>query len=155
MSNYFSYDELIGKYPDCAKDRDANVVGSFWIPGVQARIDALFANLGYTAPFTPFVPPLVKDIAIDLCYWRMSYREENQDILKEDIDARLAGIADRSLQLTYVDSSGSVVTLQPPSQVFLSNSYGSSFGMDSDVRFRVDSSWQIDNANARGDGPFF
>lgn len=146
MSNfYFAAEELQGKYPDVTANFDANKLGSYWIPGACAWADAV-CGARYTVPFSP-APQVVKDLAMDMCYYRMTYRNTNQKILKDMIDEAIAGIQNGTL--TLVGSGGVVLTAQ--SQALMSNSgFQSSFGMDDPRFWRVDSSWQQQNRSDQG-----
>jgi phage gp36-like protein len=146
MSYYFSAEELIGRYPAVAKNFDANALGSHWIPAASGAVDGYFGVL-YSAPFS-VVPYAAKDLAIDIAYYKMTYREQNQKLLKEYIDERILEIQERKIALYLPDGT----LLQPNVvQVALTTSgVGTSFGMDSDTYFRVDSSWQMQYASDRG-----
>ena len=142
---YFTYEQLIGKYPDLAKNADANAIGSYWYPGVQAQIDGWMAGM-YTCPFTP-VPVLITDIAMDLCYYKLTYRQMKQDELLKNILRQIDDIGSRKTSLLNADGT----QVNPFPQVSLTTSgYGSSFGMDDTFMHRVDSGWQQDNAQSQG-----
>ena len=145
---YFIWEDLTAKYRKLAQDFDAGAVNSYWAPAACANVDGLVGQR-FTTPFTP-TPLLIKDLAIDLCYWQMTYKEENQALLKDFIDERVTGLLNGTITLT--DPSGNAITGTP--KVFLTTSgTNTSFGMDNEVDFHVDSSWQQSFRNARGQFP--
>lgn len=145
MSFYFNWEDLIGKYRKVSQDWDASYANSNWIPAACAELDG-YLGAAYTVPFTP-VPPIVKDLAIDLCYYKMTWTDEKAGDLKDYIDSRIEQIINKTLT---IQSSGSTIANAP--QVFLTTSgYPSSFGMDAAERWRVSSDWQQAYSSDRGD----
>lgn len=145
--NYFTYDDITLKYRKIPEDFTSDAVGSYWAPAASSRIDAVLATR-YTVPFSP-VPFVIRDLAVDMAYWGMTYRELNQELLKKDIDARLAAISSGTLTLTDPVTGAS---LQTSTRVTLTTSgYRSSFGMDRPEDFSIDRNWQSDFRNSRGE----
>lgn len=143
--NYFLWEDLTAKYPILSKDFGAAAVNSFWAQAASADVDALVGKR-FTVPFTP-TPFFIKNLAIDLCYWEMTYKEEDQSILKDYIDERVTGLVNGTITLT--DPSGNQIAAA--ATVFLTTSGTiSSFGMDSPTNFEVDSGWQQGFQQARG-----
>lgn len=144
--NYFAFEDLANKYPKLASDFQAQNINSFWCPIASADVDALI-GAKYSVPFTP-TPLFVKNLAIDLCYWQMTYKEQDQALLKEYIDERVTGVLNGTITLTD-PTTGAV--LNPASNVFLTTSGTlTSFGMDNPANFGVDSMWRQGYQNDRG-----
>jgi phage gp36-like protein len=137
--NYFTFAEFASKYKNTAKDYQAAEINSFWAPAASGDLDAYLAPK-ITAPFTP-TPWFIKNLAIDLAYWQMTYKETNQELLKEDIDARIAGVLNGTIQVIDPTTNAALGTQQ--TNVFLTTSgTNTSFGMDRVENFEVDRSWQ-------------
>ena len=108
---YVNWKDVVDRYPKAASVAGADTVGSAFIYGAEAAIDAKLATI-YTVPFcsTPSLcPDIIRDIATDLAYYRMSWMQmptEQASRLSKDIDARLDGLADGSLSIV---SSGTVL----------------------------------------------
>jgi len=144
--SYFAWEDLVAKYRKLEDSFDSSAINSYWAPRVSANVDGLVGQR-FTVPFTP-TPLLISDLAVDLCYWEMTYKEENQTILKDYIDERVTGLLNGTITLT--DPTGAPLAGAP--RVFLTTSgTASSFGMDHVENFRVDSNWQASYAGARGD----
>lgn len=145
MSNYFIWEDLVGKYRKLSLDYDATNVNCIWAPLVCADIDALVGK-NYSTPFTP-TPLFIKNLAIDLCYWQITYKEQDQSILKEYIDERVMGVLNGTITLS--DASGNQIP--QASKVFMTTSGDlTSFGMDEVTNFAVDSMWQQEFRDDRG-----
>jgi hypothetical protein len=125
------------------------------IRGAEAEVDAALAGL-YPTPFTPGssnAPYLVRDICIDLTYWKAVgwQNEKLGPIMRAYIDKRLKDINEGKVQLT--NSAGLVMQSAPFAGATSDNSVRSSFGMDDPIRWSVSSAWQDDYSAARiGDG---
>lgn len=145
MGRYIVWEDLVGKYKSVGKDFDASLANSNWIPAAEGEVDGYVGGI-YSVPFTP-VPYVIRDLAIDICYYKMTYTEQNQDKLYKYIQDRIEAINNRTLVLT---SSG--VSFEALPLVSLSTSgFPSSFGMDDATNYRVSSSWQQQYASDRGD----
>jgi phage gp36-like protein len=144
--NYFMWEEISGKYPSLVKDYDSSKVNCIWAPLACADVDALI-GAKYSVPFTP-TPLFVKNLAIDMCYWQMTYKETDQALLKEYIDERVMGVLNGTITLTN-PTDGSAIA--PASNVFMTTSGTlTSFGMDNPVNFGVDSMWRQGFQQDRG-----
>jgi phage gp36-like protein len=141
---YIDWSHLSGKYPVIAKDFDSSLANSYWIPGAENEVNSRLA-VRYSVPFSP-CPDMVKDLVVDLTYYKMTYRQENQDKLKEYLDERFKGLADGTIALVT-----SVSVAQNPSNfAWASNSYHTSFGPDCVENWQVSSQWIEDTRSARG-----
>jgi len=142
---YTSWERLVGKYPDVAKDYQSEIVNSYWMPGAEGEVSAAVA-VRYSLPL-PAPSDALADLATDLIYYKMMWRQEGMAALKTYIDERLQGIVNGTV--TLVASGG--VSLGGGQVASSVASYASSFGMDDFGNFRVDSGWQQDSQTARGD----
>lgn len=141
---YITWTAVAGKYPDIAAKHQASGVDQYWIPAAESEVNAHLAAR-YTVPFSP-CPEMVKDLVIDLIYYKMTYRGEDQEKLKKYIDERFEGLVNGTIILT--DDAGVIETTG--NSAWASNSYHSSFGPDSPEYWRVDRDW-IDNAKDERD----
>jgi phage gp36-like protein len=144
MGRYIDWADVTGRYGDFAKGPDAAAAQSFFITQAEAEVDGRLAPK-YTAPFSP-APEIVRDLSIDLTYYKATIRQEGSEKIKEYIDQRFEAIIDGTLLLTT--SAGLVQTAG--GLAWASNSYHSSFGMDSEVNWSVDSLQIEDIRDARG-----
>ena len=126
MGRYIDWTHIVNRYPDAARIAGANDVGSSFIAGAEAEVDAALAAR-YTVPFTP-APPLVQSVVTDLAYCKMTIRQPESKPLQEQtqklLDALVAGT------LLLVDETGVVVQAGGPVRTFATNSYRSAFGPD-------------------------
>lgn len=144
MGRYIDWADVTGRYNDFAKGPDASVANASYVPQAEAEVDARLAAK-YTVPFSP-APYLVKDLCIDLAYYKATIRQESSKAIKDYIDERFKAILDGSIVLT---SSDGVVPVTG-NYAWASNSYHSSFGLDDPVLWRVDSAQVLDIQDARG-----
>lgn len=133
--SYFAHRDLTAKYPSLAKDYDAAAVDSVWAPLACADVDAQVGQR-FTVPFTPGVPLVIKNLAMDMCYWQMTYKELDQSILKDYIDERVTGILNGTI---VINDPTTGTPIARASQVFLTTSgTASSFGMGRPENFHID-----------------
>lgn len=144
MGRYINWADVTGRYGDFAKGPDATVAAASFIPQAEAEVDGRLAPK-YTVPFSP-APYLVQDLCIDLAYYKATIRQEGSKIIGESLEKRFKAIIDGTLLLTT--SAGTVA--EDGATAWVSNSYHSSFGPDSEVNWRVDSNWINDAMDARG-----
>lgn len=148
MGRYINWADVTGRYGDFAKGPDATQAAASFIPQAEAEVDGRLA-VKYTVPFSPApnAPYLVQDLCIDLAYYKATIRQETSKAIGDSLESRFKAIIDGTLLLTT--SSGTLVSEQGAT-AWVSNSYHSSFGPDSEVNWRVDSNWINDAMNARG-----
>lgn len=145
--NYFNWEDLVAVYPNVAKDRQAEVNSNI-IPYACAFVDA-FAGGRYTVPFTPS-PLFIKDLAIDVCYWRLTMRQDGSDKLKDFIDERTTLLTNGTI--TLVNPVTGIANAAGGTATLTSSGQGSSFGMDRPEDWRVDVDWQAEFRDSRGWG---
>lgn len=134
MGRYIDWSVVVGRYPDAAKIAGATDMGSYWLNYAESEIDARLATM-YTVPFSP-VPDMVKDLCVDLTYYKMSLRQESSKPILDYIEKRIDGILKGTIAL--VNSGGAV--LSSTEEVAYSTQYGSVFGVDDPIN------WQVPNA---------
>src|SRR4051812_47074036 len=94
MGFYISWDELAARYSKIAEDYDSESAATF-IEGAEGELDARIA-IRYTVPVTP-TPGIIRDLAIDMSYYRMTWQQDTEDQLKDFIERRLAAITAGSM----------------------------------------------------------
>lgn len=134
MSRYIKWEDVVGRYPDVAKINAADGVGSYWLNYAESEIDAALAKQ-YTVPFST-APDMVKDLCIDLTYYKLTYRQKNAEALISYVNSRIGALQDGNMQL--VDVAGTLLS----SEALPWNStmdHPSSFGIDDPVEWNVSS----------------
>jgi len=144
MSRYIDWEDVQNAYPDWGKAVSANTVGNLWIPRAEDEVDARLAP-NYTVPFTP-VPGIVRDLCIDLAYFKLAFATEKGQALGKILEARFKAILDGNMLITT--SAGQVDTGE---RAWSSHeNYPTQFGVDSEINWRVSSAWAQDQQEARG-----
>lgn len=144
MGRYIDWSEVTGRYKDAASIGDSTGMGSYWLIHAEGEVDARVAAR-YSVPFSP-APIMIKDLCIDLTYWKMTVGKANKKELKNYLDERFKGILAGTIILT-----NSVGPLQgEPNAAWSENSYHTSFGPDSPINFQIDSNWIQNTQNDRG-----
>lgn len=144
MGRYIVWTDVTNRYADFAKGPDSTTGEAAFIPQAEAEVDARLAPK-YTVPFSP-APYLIKDLCVDLAYYKATIKQESSKLIKEYLDARFKAIIDGTLLLTT--SAG--VVAGTGGFAWASNSYHSSFGLDSEVLWQVDTRQTGDLQSARG-----
>lgn len=144
MSRYIDWKDVVNRYADAAKSQGGSEeVKISFVNGAEDEIDAALA-MKYTTPFST-VPGLVRDLCIDLSYYKMNIRVKEIKTLKDYIDQRIAGLQSGALTLTL---SGTPLG-QADRAWSTTQDFGSSFGVDRDENWHPDSNWQDDFKNRR------
>jgi hypothetical protein len=92
------------------------------------------------------VPGIVRDLCIDLAYYKLAFASEKGKELGKILDARFKSILDGELVLT--NSAGPLGTAERAWSTH--QNYPTHFGVDSDVNWQVSSAWATDQQEARG-----
>jgi hypothetical protein len=139
MSNrYITWQDVADRYPDAAKIGDQPRWDSAFIQPAEAEVDGRLSSL-YAVPFVPGsvnAPVAVRDLSIDLAYYRATWRTEGADALLKLIDGRFERILKK--QEALVTSAG-VVGESAGEAWSSTQDYHSVFGPD-DARYWVPSS---------------
>lgn len=136
--SYITWAELQARYSQIAKDYDNADTAQGFINGAEAEIDARL-GVRYTVPFTP-VPAIIKDLAIDMAYYRMYWKLDEKGILRDFIERRIGALASGSMTIVQ---SGSELS---PDALAWSDRDGirSSFGPDDATEYSTSADWQED-----------
>lgn len=144
MGRYIEWDDVQNAYPDWAKSVSANTVGNLWIPRAEDYVDGRLAAAGYSVPFSP-TPGLVRDLCIDVAYWKLAFASEKGKTLGEILENTFKAIADGDLLVT--NSAGSLSS-EPAWSTH--QDYPTQFGVDDPVNWLPSSAWAMDQQEARG-----
>ena len=144
MGRYIEWTDVSNAYPDWSATVSANSVGNLWIPRAEDYVDGKLSAAGYTTPFTP-VPGLVRDLCIDVAYWKLAFASEKGKALGEILEKTFQDIIDGTLIVT--NSAGSLKTDRAWST---HQDYPTQFGVDSDLNWETSSNWAQDQQEARG-----
>ena len=143
MGRYINWDDVANSYPDWAKAASANSVGNLWIPRAEDEVDARLAPK-YAVPFTP-VPGVVRDLCIDLAYFKLAFASEKGEKLGEILESRFKALLDGSMVLTT--SAGALSTAE---RAFSTHQdYHTAFGVDTDLNWQVSEDQAEDEQEAR------
>ncbi|CAB4165486.1 Bacteriophage Mu, Gp36 [uncultured Caudovirales phage] len=145
MGRYISWDMLVGKYGDVPKIADSTHAESYFIHASEHEVDAWLASR-YTTPFSSNVSQAVKDICIDLAYYKMTWRQKDSDKLYSYIEKRVTAFINGTMVLT--DASGNIAS-GGDVPWSTSDNYSATFGVDSDLNWRVSSLAQYDAEMSR------
>lgn len=122
MGRYIGWTDLVGRYPDAAKIAAQENVSSYTIPGAEAEVDARLAAR-YSTPFGTPAPDMIRDLVVDLTYYKLTFRQKDSEKLYTYIMDRFASINSGTITLP-----STLATVGVP--VWTSNSYQSAFGPD-------------------------
>jgi phage gp36-like protein len=134
---YVVWSEVVARYADIAKTYDSIDAQTGFINGAEAELDSRLA-VRYTVPFSP-VPPIIKDLAIDMAYYRATWRQDSEGALKDFIERRLAALVAGSASLVV---SGSVLTTNQSQAWSDRDGIRSVFGPDDATNWSVSEEWQ-------------
>lgn len=144
MGRYINWADVTARYVDFAKGFDATNADAAIVPHAEAEVDGRLAAK-YTVPFTP-APYLVKDLCVDLAYYKATIKMESSKAILDSLEARFKAINDGTLVLTTSDGLVASAT----GGGWAANSYHSSTGMDSEVLWQVDTQSIQDLQTRRG-----
>lgn len=137
MSRYANWSHVVARYGNAvAGDAGDAELEAGWLAGAEDEIDARLGKW-YTVPFTGTIPGIIRDLAVDITYYKMNIRQENK-ALKESIDQRIDAIADGSMVLVGISRIGDFSACGTPNR-------RSSFGPDDPQNWSTDQDW-IDDA---------
>jgi len=145
---YVTWQDVVDRYPDAAKIGDQPRWDTAFIRPAEAEVDGRLSSV-YATPFFPGssnAPLAVRDLSIDLAYYRATWRTEGSEKLLKAIDARFDRLMKR--QELLVTSAGAVG--EAPGEAWSSTTeYHSVFGPDGPVRWIPSSAAMLDIENAR------
>lgn len=143
--SYISWTDLVARYKKVSEDYDSGEAVAGFISGAEAELDSRLA-IRYTVPFNP-VPPMVKDLVIDMAYYRMFWQQDGEDKLRDFIERRIGALVAGSATLVV---SGSVLPTNDVQAWSDRTGIRTVFGPDNPPNYSVSKSWQ-DNAKAERD----
>jgi phage gp36-like protein len=143
MGRYINWDDVANSYPDWAKAASANTIGNLWIPRAEDEVDARLAPK-YAVPFSP-TPGVVRDLCIDLAYYKLVFASDKGKELKESLKERFKALIDGTMVLTV---SGSVLASGEAWSTH--QNYHGAFGVDTDLNWQVSDRQAEDEQEARG-----
>jgi phage gp36-like protein len=117
------------------------------------RMDGKLASK-YTVPFsnTPtLAPPLIRDLATDLTYYRMTMRQDASKTLGEDLAQRFKDLLAGTLSV--VTTSGDLVTSNSDMPWSTTQGYHSAFSSDIPENWVPSSQQVYDERTERGQWP--
>jgi phage gp36-like protein len=141
MGRYIAWTDVSGRYPAAAKKGGDSEVGSYWLTYAEDEVDARL-SLAYTTPFSP-APGVVKDLCIDLTYYKMFMFDESVAPLKEYLDDRFMGLLNGTISITTSGTAANAISWSEH------ENYHSSFGPDDPVNWNVSSQWAQDADDSR------
>lgn len=144
MGRYTNWPDIVGRYPDAAKIAGNESTGSYWLMYAEAEIDARLAPR-FTTPFSS-APDVVKDIVIDMTYYRMTLRQKGSDVIKKFIDERITGLIDGTIFLPSSSATDKSIAWSEQDKT----GYHTAFGPDDDIFWRVSSTFIRDTQDERG-----
>lgn len=139
VSNYYiDWTDVSDRYADAAKIGAEGKLSDAFIRYAEAEVDARLAPV-YATPFSPgssSAPLAVRDLCIDLSYYKMVWRQEGSEKLLAAIDARFERILKGQEMLTT--SEGLVATVGAGAGAWSSTQdYHSRFGPDDPTNWAV------------------
>jgi phage gp36-like protein len=144
MGRYVNWSDCVARYKAIAQDAGSPELQAAAIEGAEDYIDAALAAR-YTVPFDP-TPGAVKDVVIDLVYFKLTVRQDGSKELKKWIDERVKGMQDGTIML--VDASG-IIAATGNYAAAEAEGRLSSFGPDTPENWAVDPDWIEDAQDER------
>ena len=143
MGRYIAWTDIAGRYPDTAKMMTDGNASSYWLLTAEDEIDAFLAPR-YTVPFTP-AHGVVRDLCVDLTYYKMIVRQEGADKLWKYIDYRIKALLNGTMLLTTSGAALAQGTVSWSSE----EGHHTSFGPDDPINWQVSSQWMQDVEDER------
>lgn len=136
--SYINWADLVARYKKVAEDYDEDESVKGFIEGAEGEIDARLA-VRYTVPFNP-VPAIIKDLAIDMAYYRMYWKSDGEGQLRDFIERRIGALVTGSATIVV-----SGTNLSPDVSAWSDRSgVRSVFGPDDPTNYSVSEDWQRD-----------
>lgn len=138
---YINWGDIGARYKD--PGGDATTADTVFIPQAEAEVDAALA-VKYSTPFsvttTTDAPQLVRDLCIDIAYWKMNRRADWAKQFRIDIDAMLKRLVEGDLVLT--NSGGQIFGPEATGESYATPAVRSSFGVDDPECWAPSSGWK-------------
>lgn len=149
MGRYIDWSDVTGRYPDVAKLVGAEAIGSYWLNYAESEVDARLGTR-YTVPFSS-APEMVKDLAVDITYYRLTWRQKGSEVLKKLIDERVAGLISGTIYLPSSAATDKSVAWSEQDKT----GYHTAFGPDNEIYWRVSSTFITDVRDERGQNDIY
>lgn len=137
MGRYINWDDVIDRFPELNTLGGADELSSSHIVYAEAFVDGALAT-HYTVPFSNN-NMIVKDLAIDVCYWRAArFKFEDATSVKSAFFQTVDLIKDGHVKM--IDASGTLIPQIQIQSGLISNvqSYHSAFGMSDPIDWDID-----------------
>lgn len=147
MPRYIDWADVASAYRSIRTDVD-EVEGNKFCVRAEDQVDSRLATV-YTVPFVPGssnVPGAVRDICIDLAYYKLAWRQEGMDALYTSIEDRLKAIIEGK---TLLVNSDGVLPGGAGLEAWTDRPFASSFGPDDPTNWHISSVWQADAIGRR------
>jgi len=137
MGSYADWGDVAGRYPTIEARGGSTEIEESFIQGAEAEINAYLAT-AYSLPFPAPIPPLIRDLTIDLTYCKMAVgKMEDREKICNRVTSLLEKLRDGDITLT---TSGSVIEQVNLSGLYCSDAeYSPIFERDSQYNWGVDS----------------
>lgn len=99
-TRYIDWSDVANKYMSAAKIAGAAESRGPFLESAEAEVEAWLSQR-YTVPFSP-APAMVKDLCVDLAYYKMSIMQEGSDKLAQYVEKRLKMLVDGEISLPGV-----------------------------------------------------
>ena len=147
-TRYIDWTDVANRYRDAVSKGDQVKLDDAFIRYAEAEVDARL-SARYSVPFVPGsanAPLQVRDLCIDLAYYKMVWQQPFAKELRDSIDARFDRLGSGKEVLT----TASGVYLEAPGEAWSSTEkYHSVFGPDDPTRWTPSSMAYIDAENSR------
>ncbi len=143
---YITWNDVTDRYKRVPGTNDAQTTGAVFIPQAEAEVDGRLAPR-YAVPFTAPIPEIVRDLSIDLVYYKMIM-----------LDPKKAAELGKSLAQRFKDILAGAIIIpvggdsSPGNAASLDKAYTSAFGHDDPASWRPDRD-AIDDDRAARDPP--
>ena len=137
MGRYIDWADVANRYSEISKIAGAEQASSYWINYVEADLDARLASR-YTTPFS-IAPDVVKDLAIDMTFYRMTIRQKGSEIIKAFIDERVLGLINGTINIDGATTQQAVAWSEQNV-----SGYHTAFGPDDELNWTPSSAYLAD-----------
>jgi hypothetical protein len=137
MGRYIEWDDVVDRYHEISSIAGADELSSHYIVYSEAFVDGILKS-HYATPFSNTNIMVVKDLAIDICYWKLAYRKLDGVEAVWSYFHQVVGLL-KSGQMALVGVDGVEVPQVKADQAIWSStqSYHTSFGMDDPINWKV------------------
>lgn len=142
MTKYIDWSHVAGRYPEVSKHTQAFDAGSYHIAFAEAELESRLSKVYSSLPTSPNASPFIQDIAIDIAYYKMTWRQSGSEKLKEYIDDRVDKIIENNTTIAGATTTNAAWTS--------SEEHATAFGPDNELNWRPSDNW-IDDVQGERD----